>query len=196
VTDSASSIPVELASFSARVHDRNVILAWRTETESENHGFEVQRRNLNDQSWSTINFVPGNGTTTYSHQYSYRDVQVRPGSYRYRLRQIDYSGASEVSHEIEVLVAAPNERLLLYKNYPNPFNPDTQLHWHLGAPGFVQLDVFNVFGEHQQHLDLGEYSSGEHFYRYAAPESMSGGVYYYRITTPLGSEGAMMVYLP
>ncbi|MCK7524440.1 MAG: hypothetical protein MZV64_45825 [Ignavibacteriales bacterium] len=62
-------VPVELSAFSANVSNGNVVLNWTTETELNNQGFEVERRNAEGQ-FVTIGSVQGNGTTTERKQYS------------------------------------------------------------------------------------------------------------------------------
>ena len=39
-------VPVELTSFSASVADNAVALSWITETETNNMGFEIQRKDM------------------------------------------------------------------------------------------------------------------------------------------------------
>ena len=39
-------LPVELSSFTASVKDQQVTLYWKTETEVDNYGFEVERKPL------------------------------------------------------------------------------------------------------------------------------------------------------
>ena len=59
-----SNVPVELNSFSANVNGSNVTLNWSTSTETNNHGFEVYRKNKNDGEYILAGFVKGNGTST------------------------------------------------------------------------------------------------------------------------------------
>ncbi len=85
-------IPVELTSFTAISVDQAVLLSWRTATETNNRGFEIQRQQGSD-SWVKLGFVAGKGTTTEPQVYSYKDNDVSSGTNTYRLKQIDYDGS-------------------------------------------------------------------------------------------------------
>ena len=54
-------LPVELSLFSAMPSADGVTLQWRTETETNNYGFDVER--LKEGSFYKVGFVRGNGTT-------------------------------------------------------------------------------------------------------------------------------------
>ncbi len=110
--------PVELNSFKGSINNSNhILLEWATATETNNKGFEVQRSEIRDQKsgsgdyngWKRIGFVEGNGTTTQIHIYSFSDLNVIPGIYKYRLKQIDFDGSYNLSKEVEVKVTAPSK---------------------------------------------------------------------------------------
>ena len=126
-------VPVELQSFTAEVIGSDVKLFWSTATETNNQGFEIERispiRSKNDEVRRVgmkIGFVPGFGTTTEVHHYSFVDESLQSGDYQYRLKQIDFDGTFEYSNIIEVTVDAPT-KFSLEQNYPNPFNPTTKI---------------------------------------------------------------------
>jgi hypothetical protein len=58
VKDACTIVPVELTSFTAIVRERNVILSWSTATETNNSGFNVERKSR-QSGWVNIGFVPG-----------------------------------------------------------------------------------------------------------------------------------------
>ncbi len=99
-------IPVQLISFSAQQLGNDVKLNWSTVTETNNEGFEIQKKKSEVRSqeseWVKIGFVPGFGTTTEVYQYYFIDESVQPGNYQYRLKQIDFDGTFEYSNIIEV----------------------------------------------------------------------------------------------
>lgn len=112
---------VVLTSFTATISNDDVILHWITSQELNNQGFEIQRKNSGNPNWNTIGFVNGNGTTNEVKEYYYWDNNLNPGSYMYRLKQIDFDGSFSYSEEIDVEFGLPLE-WELYQNYPNPFN--------------------------------------------------------------------------
>lgn len=96
-------LPIQLASFrSSVVRDNDVGIVWRTISETNNYGFEIERRRVLRGSgdvnprWVKIAFVEGHGTTLIPQSYSYIDRSVPFGSYSYRIRQIDLDGKSKM----------------------------------------------------------------------------------------------------
>ncbi|MBZ0199667.1 MAG: hypothetical protein K8H86_07360, partial [Ignavibacteriaceae bacterium] len=111
-------IPVELTSFTASQSNGNVELKWSTATETNNYGFEVERK-TNDAEFAKIAFIQGAGTTTELKNYSFTDNELKSTTVTYRLKQIDYNGNFEYSNEINVEL---NNQFSfsLDQNYPNP----------------------------------------------------------------------------
>ncbi|MDP2366604.1 MAG: hypothetical protein Q8M94_22850, partial [Ignavibacteria bacterium] len=101
-------LPVELLSFTSSVVDNNVTLNWTTATETNNSGFSIERKKVfsppsavGNTEWESISFINGNGTTTETKSYSYKDENLYAGKYQYRLKQIDFDGTFEYSNTIE-----------------------------------------------------------------------------------------------
>lgn len=76
----------------------------------------------------------------------------------------------------------------LHHAYPNPFNPATQIEFHLSEPGFVDLSVFDIAGRKIATVASGKFSTGLHSYQWDASQH-SSGVYVARlsITSEQGS---------
>ena len=76
--------------------------------------------------------------------------------------------------------------LALGQNYPNPFNPSTIIPYQLPTATQVQIDVFNVLGQHVATLVDAERQAGFHAAKWdatdAAGQAMAAGVYLYRLT--------------
>ncbi len=83
---------------------------------------------------------------------------------------------SEGSGDV-VLSALPTE-LSLAQNFPNPFNPTTNISYTIPEAGLVNLTVFNVNGEVVGQLVNGFQSSGNHSIEFNASE-LSSGTYFY-----------------
>ncbi|QQS35306.1 MAG: DUF4990 domain-containing protein [Ignavibacteriales bacterium] len=138
-------LPVELISFTAFVVSSVTTLNWTTSSELNNLGFEVQRK-LDEDHFTTIGFVRGNGTTTQKNDYRFVTDFFENQKNIYRLKQLDYSGAFTYSDEIDVSKIIPSE-FILYQNYPNPFNPATNFKYNISTPGKVSLIIYDVLGE-------------------------------------------------
>ena len=174
-------VPVELTSFTASVTGKNVLLQWTTATELNNLGFEVERKSENS-GYETVGFVAGSGTTTEQRNYLFNDAKVLDGKYIYRLKQIDFNGQFNFSHEIEVEVDAPAV-YALEQNYPNPFNPSTTINFSIAEASVVKIAIYNLLGQ-EVALPVNEFKEpGTHTITFDASE-LTSGAYFYTIETP------------
>lgn len=178
-------IPVELSSFNANVVENSVQINWTTATETNNLGFEIERKD-NDANFKKIAFIKGTGTSTEEVNYSFTDKLVKTGLVVYRLKQIDLDGSVNYSDEIKVDVNIPLE-FSLEQNYPNPFNPTTNIIYTIPQDGMVNLSIYNILGEkvatlindlqvsgrYEINFDATRYSSGVYFYRLESGNNIS-----------------------
>jgi len=138
------TIPVELTLFDGYYEDGVVKLKWITATETNNFGFEVERRN-DYSTYESIGFVNGNGTSTIRVTYNFIDENLGSNRYYYRLKQIDLDGTFEYSNEVEIEIDSLND-FQLYQNYPNPFNPSTKIKYSIPHNSFVKITLHNILG--------------------------------------------------
>ena len=179
-----SEIPVELTSFTAQSNGNNVKLVWYTATETNNKGYEIERRVGSPQSsvskrWEEVGFVAGNGTTTQPESYSYTDKNISAGVYNYRLKQIDLDGTYTYSNEVEVDVNTPAD-YSLEQNYPNPFNPSTKINFNLKSDSKVALNIYDVLGRKTATLANNEFTAGSHSIEFNAA-GFTSGIYFYTL---------------
>ena len=142
----ATTVPIELLSLTASVKGNTVILRWSTLTETNNFGFEIERRGEEEVSWQRVGFLPGAGTTTEPHDYIFLDPDVPPGRYLYRLKQIDTDGSFSYSEPIAITVNLP-ESFALGQNYPNPFNLETRIPYQVPKRSRVVIKIYNIVGQ-------------------------------------------------
>lgn len=71
----------------------------------------------------------------------------------------------------------------LQQNYPNPFNPNTKINFSIPEQTIVKLKIFNAIGQEVATILNTELAAGNHTVDFNA-ESLSSGVYFYRIETP------------
>ncbi|MCB1182813.1 S8 family serine peptidase [bacterium] len=82
----------------------------------------------------------------------------------------------------------------LGRNWPNPFNPQTDIAFSLAREGRVRLAVYNVKGELVDVLAEGVYGVGEHVFTFNGQDRPSG-VYFYRLEAPGFTETRKMIML-
>ncbi|HTR99962.1 MAG TPA: T9SS type A sorting domain-containing protein, partial [Bacteroidota bacterium] len=169
----------QLASLAATATGDGVSLTWRTLSEVNSYGFEVQRRSsASGAQWSDAGFVPGGGTTTAERTYAFTDPAGTVSS-AYRLKQIDLDGSVQYSSAVTATVAPAEDAahpsaFFLSRNYPNPFNPSTQITYGLPSPGVVSLVVFDILGREVATLASGYRQAGTYTARWDATGSASG----------------------
>ena len=77
-------------------------LKWRTDSETNNRGFDIQR-SYDGQLWKSIGFANGGGTTQHTRNYNYIDYP-NPGIIYYRLRQVDWDGQFDLSNIVSTVL--------------------------------------------------------------------------------------------
>jgi len=129
-------------------------------------GYDIQQSSL----YATLGANPQNFTLYYT-------INGVAGS-----QFVDTSSAAE-DEVVPGLVTA------LLPNTPNPFNPDTTIHFLLAKPNqTVKLNVYNLKGQLVRSLINAELASGKHSIVWdgkdTAGNAVSSGVYLYRLQTP------------
>jgi|GEM_PF-2799177 len=195
------TVPVELSSFVAFSQNGSIVLEWATESETNNFGFEIQRKSTS-QDFKKVGFVPGHGTTTSLHQYSYTDAELPEGSYYYRLKQMDHDGSFEISEVKSVVLSTPSD-YALEQNFPNPFNAETVLRYQispdLGGASEVKLVIYNSLGELVRTLVNERQSAGKYSVTWDGRDnsgiSVSSGIYIGRLVTKNHLSNLKMIYM-
>ncbi len=177
-------VPVELTSFNAIYTNNKVELNWKTATEENNSGFDIEASS-DGISFEKIGFVPGFGTTTEIHTYNFADTRNLNSTNYYRLKQFDYDGTISLSQVVEVNTGN-NFEYALEQNYPNPFNPSTKISFSLKEEGQVNLYVYDILGAKVADLVNGTMKAGKHdVVLNAAQYGLTSGIYF--ITLEAGS---------
>lgn len=197
--DLSSALPVDLSSFTATGATNGVVLHWRTESETNNIGFNIYRSTIKDGKFKRVGFVEGHGSTAVAHEYTFMDKRAKTAeTYYYYLDDIDIEGKTEKSDLISITFQPGQSvplkelpaRFALYQNFPNPFNPETWLPYDLAADASVHLTIFNAVGRPVRHWALGHQSAGSYLTRDnavywdgrdASGELVGSGLYFYQL---------------
>ena len=91
----------------------------------------------------------------------------------------------EVSDEVRARSASLPEAIALNQNFPNPFNPSTQLSFELPERSEIRLTVYDMLGREVAVLMEGVFPAGRHEKSFEAG-NLPSGTYVARLTTPQG----------
>ncbi len=183
-------LPVQISTFTATwINAQGVALAWKTASEIDNYGFEVQRSQSRESGFVTIpgSFQAGQGTSLEQHSYTYTDNTAGTGVWYYRIRQIDLDGAEHFTEPVQVQVTTAVKNgtsplgFALEQNYPNPFNPTTVVSGQLTADSWLTLDVYDVMGRKIATLEDGRVPAGRFSFVFDARQ-LPSGTYFCRMT--------------
>jgi len=186
-TDLFGPLPVELVSFTGTLlPNENVFLEWKTASELNHKGFEIEKSYKNSNSWETIGFVESYGTSSSLIEYSFTDITPHILSVvKYRLKSIDNDGSFQYSDVIEVNTGPTSFNLS--QNYPNPFNPSTRIKFTIpSVPSqhnvSVRLKVYDILGNEVATLVDEEKEAGNYEVEFSSA-NLASGIYIFRLQT-------------
>ena len=137
---SGYGLPVTMLSFEAKkINTTTVQLNWKTATEINNKGFEVQR-SFDGNYFTVISFVNSEGNSDVLKEYRITDVPGRTGRVYYRLRQVDVDGNSKLSPIASVVF----DQQSMVKLYPNPAQHHVTIE---GVDSYQRIQLLDVSGK-------------------------------------------------
>jgi hypothetical protein len=153
-------IPIELSMFMGSYSNDNIDLEWRTETETNNHHFDIQRAESTNGPWITRGFVNGNGNSTQARFYSFtdpveKDKHSTASSYWYRLRQVDFDGSTHEHEAIKINIIKPDVHgFKLHTAFPNPVTQGnvTTVSYEIPDQTPVSISIYDAIGKHVETL--------------------------------------------
>ncbi len=124
---------------------------------------------------------------TSSTNYTDEDLQEST-DYHYRLAAVSTDGLLTVPTDItwvQTVTSTLEEdaplTFELRENYPNPFNPSTNIRYQIAEPSTVTLEVYNVMGQRVRTLvNNQEQQAGQYHIEFNA-DNLASGMYIYRI---------------
>ncbi len=196
------SLPIELSDFSATEKNGIVVLKWSTETETTNLGYNVFRTPAGLNQFEKINqsLIPGAGTTTLLHTYSFEDNNVEFGrKYDYKIENVNSDGSSKIYGPVSISIETQKlpGKFELSQNYPNPFNPVTSINYSLPKNTHVKLVIYNTLGKIVNELVNQTQTAGTYSVTWNGLSNtdthVSTGMYFYEINTEEFSQVKKMI---
>ncbi len=162
---------------------------------ANNNKTETLQRGWNGTSWNNINkllssFASNNTETEFLWQ-RWDAARSTSGSMasaesawvNYQRIENTYSATTSIDEKGPVA-----RSFHLYDNYPNPFNPGTEVRFEISGLGFVSLKIYDVLGKEIATLVNEKLPAGSYRRRWDA-NGLPGGVYFYRLQS--GSDTAI-----
>lgn len=178
------ALPVTYLSFNAYEKPTGkVTLEWKTASENNNRGFEIERSIYSDNNaalnFEKAGFVAGNGTTSTEHSYVYIDAPAGGKKFMYRLKQIDTDGRYKYSETRIVILSGIKDKL--YDAYPNPADAGSIIKYQLSKNSQVNIALFDLAGKKIKQLINTRQEEG--IYQVTLKtDDLPAGTYFYKMT--------------
>lgn len=178
--NNTGGFPVELLTLNATAEGSDIKIDWTTAFELNNDGFEVQMLSPDNpaQEFQTLGFVEGAGTTSERQSYSYLVRGRKPGTYVFRLKQIDFDGTYTFSGRVSATVVA---NMLGMYMYPNPTTGMVNLAIGNNERQQVSVELYDGMGRMVKPLFKGLLEKGSHTLTFDLSQ-LPSGIYMLRAT--------------
>ncbi len=164
------------------VSQSRINLQW-TDNAGNEFGFKIEKSTNAGTNWIFKDSV-GSNTTAYA------DSGLASNTiYHYRIYAYNLAGSSPFSNTAFdttfnltgiISNSEPPKEYKLYDNYPNPFNPATNIKFSIPESGLVKLTVYDILGKEAKVLVNENLNAGTYNVSFDA-SGLSSGIYFYRI---------------
>jgi riboflavin synthase len=179
------ALPVNLLTFTAQKKAKVVELNWRTSSENNNKGFDVER-SFDATTFEKLGFVNGNGTTNQISNYNFNDVTYNrmgmngstvPSVIYYRLKQLDFNGRFEYSPVVAVNNQTTAQQAVVMNASPNPFQAGFELNINSKKETEATVEIFDAFGKRVANKTV-HLVQGETFFSFEQASEWKAGMYF------------------
>lgn len=137
-----SNLPIQLVFFNSLCQDENVILEWRSATETNNDFYTIERSN-DYSNWEILQKLNGAGNSSQETNYTLTDTIPFFGKTFYRLSQTDFNGMTQY----RAITSIENCRIETHLIMAFP-NPSTGIIRLIDEPDFFNsVSILNSMGE-------------------------------------------------
>lgn len=161
-------LPVEFLAFTGSQIGKDVVLDWKTVSEKNNKGFDVER-SVDGENWEIIEWVDGKINSNDVQTYQITDKNPVVGNNYYRLKQEDLDGNYTYSNVVNVFFNESNFGLVFY---PNPVVDFLKVK-ETDSQNFEFISIFDSKGgkinlnyNSNSGIDMSELKSGVYFLHY------------------------------
>ncbi|MCC7431234.1 T9SS type A sorting domain-containing protein [bacterium] len=209
-------LAIKLASFEARQVGNNVELSWQTETEENNAGFVIYRADAQTESFYKIasyethfELKSKNSNSNFTQNYSFTDKTAELNkTYIYRLADVNFDGVRNIHSDFDrtITLKLEGENLQnknlsfeLEQNFPNPFNPTTEIAFTLKRETVATLKIYNTVGQEIKTLVSEKLVPANYKVSWNGTDengkSVASGIYFYKLETANGTSDTKKMIL-
>ncbi len=135
------ALPVEWLEFTASLKNkRDALLQWKTATETDNTGFEVEMSNQSDDAFKKAGFVGASP----DRSYQFTIPALEDGEYYFRLKQIDINGTISYS---PIRMLRIGEQQATFSVFPNPAQNELTVQLPANGRANAKLEIINQIGQ-------------------------------------------------
>lgn len=175
----------------------SITIGWNDNSINE-QGFIIARRKSDELLFRYIDTVSADILT-------YQEVGLTPDNlYFYKVCSFNSFGLSDFTNTVSAMTVKSTgiflqesemaDKYKLHYNYPNPFNPETNIKFSLPENSYITLKIFNSAGMEMETLINGNYPRGTYSYIWNASK-YSSGVYFYGLEAENFREVKKMILL-
>lgn len=169
---------------SGEYHGQNYDGGWKDYSgEDNNYGYLASSGWDGKESHGVI-YKNANGGGFFGAYY--HDTTYKKQTYTGTLTITEQNSISFTIHphspltDVNEINKSVTDNFALYQNFPNPFNPGTNIRYSIGKRQYVKLRVFDIMGQEIVVLVNEEKDAGIHSINFYS-ENLSSGVYYYQL---------------
>ena len=171
-------------------------------------GFHDDRNPLSSVRILNIN---NDGSANVSDGPDMNFPRIQPMAVSYKGTIYVFGGADENNQpvsaveKLDVITSVPKTPaqvaagFKLENNYPNPFNPSTQISFTIAKESHVSLDVYSILGEHVKNITTKIYPKGNYRLTWNGTNDfgmqVAGGIYIYKLSTDYFTQSKKMILL-
>ena len=179
-------LPVEMTAFDGSADGTTAILSWTTASETNNAGFNVQRK-TDAGRFETVRFVDGAGTTTESTTYRIRVEDLDYGAHTFRLQQVDLDGSTALSDEVPIDIRLQSA-YAISQVAPNPVRGQGRVEVAVRETGPVTLALYDLLGRRITTLHEGPLEGGTTHHFTVDGGRLASGTYFLRMQGRAGTD--------
>ena len=174
-SNSSSTLPIELLSFTAQYKNEKIAIQWQTATEYNNAYFTLER-SIDADVFTAIANIQGAGNSNQIQTYQYEDKDMNLNStIYYRLRQTDFDGTFSYSKIISLNTQEVDFQL------SKSYYVDGNLYCTIVSSKHqkAQIEIFDLNGKRIFNESIG----------------IVEGLFAYRINLPIYAKGIYIIHI-